>query len=625
MAAIITSHAGGVNLPRAIMAGCAAGPRFIQVHPKLLALRADDLASYVLLCERAITGHYPGGVPLSGNDLARYFEADDSPAAATRYTRVLKRLVDQGLARRHGQMGHKSRYVPCWPGTQRRAPLPVCEPYPHRSFVPVYLALFEQYVGTLHPADRGPARVERFLEAPALDPGMLHGWAAARWAAYKDLPRPDLDPEVADRLQALGLLDGTAVYDPADDMDALLLSLDGGAAAPGIGLTPAGRARLGTNLTAQPPSLRGKGENSSPPQPGDGLGERSVALGERFERMLEQMRLLQAQMAEVQHLLAGDSPAPIAIPSGDQEPDMPSQGAESVDGPGWNSVNTEHESNTEIPNTNQTPTYQHHHPHRSPTVVGGGGTPEVQSEDPTEAEELLLREGVIPINARKFAARRPEQVRAAIAYVKKARRPFKDGAAMIVWLLDQNQFAGADERPKCWYCGQPGCTRCAEEQEARLLAQWGDPASLSPGATDLTPPPPSLVGKGANGAPLLAGEAGALWAREGSAESEAVAEVEEVPSSSLLAGAAGQPPLLQALLRCASIEPDADAPVEAPSVRVRATSTFIAERLRGYPDAVAAAVAAALGHPARVEIRGPEPQPAAGRTGRGAGPHDFWR
>src|SRR4051812_25284461 len=66
--------------------GCAAAPRFIQVHPTLLELRAEDFAAYLLLCERFITGRYPEGVPLSGADLARYFEADASPAAATRYT-----------------------------------------------------------------------------------------------------------------------------------------------------------------------------------------------------------------------------------------------------------------------------------------------------------------------------------------------------------------------------------------------------------------------------------------------------------------------------------------------------------------------------------------------------------
>lgn len=476
MAMIIARRAGGVNLFREggtstepspmlstapeklalgmdqhpVTVGCAAAPRFIQVHPRLLELRPEDFAAYVLLCERGITGGYPDGVPLSGSDLARYFEADESGAAATRYTRALKRLADQDLVRRTGAPGRKQRYQPLWPRTQRRAAVPVGETYPHRFFVPIYLALFEQFVGTLHPTASGSARIERFRQTPALTPPLLWSWASARWAAYKGLSRPALDPEAVAQLTELGLLDTDSVYDPISQPE----------------------RQPDTFHEAVSPSLE-----LPRPIAGDQDGgslfvaSRTTTLA-LFEAMYEQMRQLQQQMADVQALLACESPVPINSGAADQEAFMPPQSDKKVLTSRTYSVNTE-DLNTEILNTNQTREAIHHHPSSSPNLIGGGSSsvPEAIS---TEAEELLLSQGIVPINARRFASRPVAQVRAAVEYVQKAHQPFKNPAAMIVWLLQQNQFVSADDRPKCWYCGVPGCTRCAVEEEERLATHWCD-------------------------------------------------------------------------------------------------------------------------------------------------------
>ena len=436
--------------PHPVTIGCAAAPRFIQVHPRLLELRPEDFAAYVLLCERGITGGYPDGVPLSGSDLARYFEADESGAAATRYTRALKRLVEQELARRTGAPGRKQRYQPLWPRTQRRAAVPVGGTYPHRFFIPIYLALFEQFVGTLHPAASGSARIERFRQAPALTPPLLWSWARARWAAFKGLSRPALDSEAVAQLTELGLLDADSVYDPISQPERQPGTFHE-AVSPSLEL---------------PRSIAGDQDRGSLP-----VATRTTTLA-LFEAMYEQMRQLQQQMAEVQALLACESPVTINTSASDQEAFTLPQSDKKVLALWTNSVNTE-DLNTEILNTNQTHESIYHHPSPSRNLIGGGSSsiPEAIS---TEAEELLLSQGVVPINARSFASRPVAQIRATIEYVQKADQPFKNPAAMIVWLLRQNQFALADDRPKCWYCGVPGCTRCAVEQEERLTAHWLD-------------------------------------------------------------------------------------------------------------------------------------------------------
>lgn len=463
---------------RQVTPGCAAGPRFIQVHPRLLALPAEAFASYLLLCARCITGRYPTGVPLKGSDLARYFAADDRPHVARRYTQALRRLAEERLVQCRRQGGRKTCYLACWPGTQRREPLPIVHPYPHRCFVPVYLALLEQFVGTLHPAERGAARVERYVERPVLSPAMLHGWAVARWAAYRGLPKPELGQESAAGLEALGLLDAEHIYDPADNIDDVLRAIQQGSL-PGV-LSPAGHARLKATNSSTMAGTTGAPAESSFDRPAVGdenancvplsLSTPPAAL----HHLCQEMGRLRQELQDMQERFGGCSST--RFDSSQQSAVLPFHSAQNAVRQDQNSTNTKEKSNTRSTNTQLTPTdpclcrpYQQQED-------GGTGTGSIPTEtlEVTEAEQLLCDIGVMPDNARRYGSYPTAQVRAAIAYVKQAQRPFHDPAAMVVWLLRQNRFADADDRPKCWYCGKPGCTQCAAEQEQWLRARWGN-------------------------------------------------------------------------------------------------------------------------------------------------------
>jgi hypothetical protein len=447
-----------------VSAGCAAAPRFIQLHPRLLKLHPLDLATYVLLCERAITGQYPAGVPLSGADLARFFEADDSAAAATRYNRALKRLVDTSLAIRVARAGRKACFIAQWPGTQRREPAPLSTPYPHRLFIPIYLRLYEQFVGTFHPTDTGPARIERFVETPSLDPVALHAWARARWAAWRNEPAPVIEPKVVERLRAIGLWDDAGVYDPEHARQAAVQSP---AVRKPANPQPDNSASAATNRQGDNPSVRG-------------------AAWAMLDLMAQQMRLMQQQIAAMQQILLGDISTPITAVTTDQVPNIslgrPADAGNMVS----DSTNTDSNNNTEINNTDQTQEHLHPQtPRRARHRAGGGGQQtRIRAAVETESERLLRQAGVIASNAQRFAQRRPEQVTAAINFAKDSRRRFDDPAGMIVWLLEKNEFADAHEHSgittangealeRCWYCGKPGCTTCGAEQEQRLLVRWG--------------------------------------------------------------------------------------------------------------------------------------------------------
>ena len=102
----------------------------------------------------------------------------------------------------------------------------------------------------------------------------------------------------------------------------------------------------------------------------------------------------------------------------------------------------------------------------------------------SEAEQLLRQEGVIASNARRFAERHPEQIKAVIKFAKKSHGRFEDPAGMIVWMLNKNEFANAHEQTnsqsadeavldRCWYCGKHGCTTCKTEHEQRQMIRWG--------------------------------------------------------------------------------------------------------------------------------------------------------
>ena len=264
------------------------------MHPRLLKLHPLDLATYVLLCERTITGLYPAGVPLSGADLARFFEADEATAAATRYNRALKRLAQTGLVVREARPGRKACYQPHWPGTQRRDPTPLNAPYPHRLFVPIYLRLFEQFIGTFHPTDIGPAEIERFVETPRLDPSALHAWASARWAAWRNQSTPVIEAEIVERLRAIGLWDDNGVYDPDQPTKPLATPIP--APAPSM---PAPTAPVIAQATIAP---------------SDSVSMRNAAWT-MLDLMAQQMKLMQEQIVAMQQILLGDSLTPIiAIP-----------------------------------------------------------------------------------------------------------------------------------------------------------------------------------------------------------------------------------------------------------------------------------------------------------------------
>ena len=442
-----------------VTAGCAAAPRFIQVHPRLLELRPPDLATYVLLCERTITGLYPAGVPLSGTDLASFFEADESAAAGTRYTRALKRLVEAELVVRESHHGRKTCYAPRWPGTQRRDPAPVSTPYPHRLFVPIYLRLLEEFIGTIHPSNTGPAHIVRYVEKPRLDPVALHAWATARWAAWRNLPAPSIEAEVVEQLRAVGLWDDTGVFDPEHPRKSARKT------------TPAPQSSQAT-----PPLITTEGGDSS---------SITAAAWSMLNLMAQQMRLMQEQITTMQRLLLGeasDSIIPVEI---DRVQISALESTIMALGLPANSANTDLNTNTEIKNTEKTREQYHPQtPNRRRQQDGGGDETKESLPEKTEAERLLLQEGVLASNAHRFADRHPEQVIAAINFAKSSRHRFDNPAGMIVWLLEKNEFADAHERPdtimatsdetqaRCWYCGKAGCTACNAEQEQRLRLRW---------------------------------------------------------------------------------------------------------------------------------------------------------
>lgn len=650
-----------------VSAGCAAAPRFIQLHPRLLKLHPLDLATYVLLCERTITGLYPAGVPLSGADLARFFEADESVAAGTRYNRALKRLVQAELVVREPRPGRKACYQPQWPGTQRREPTPLSAPYPHRLFVPIYLRLFEQFIGTFHPTASGPAEIERFVETPSLDPLALHAWASARWAAWRNEPVPEIEPAVVERLRTIGLWDDTGVFDPEQPQ------------------TPAAR-----NVAASTPVVSAPVDVA---RTGDASSARAAAWT-MLDLMAQQMKLMQEQIAAMQQILLGDSSTPIIAAGTDQVAVSASESLKSADTKSFDSTNTDSNNNTEITNTDQTLEYLHPQTPSRRRRSGGGGD-QKQMSMTTEAEQLLREAGVIASNARRFAERRPEQVQAAINFAQKSQRRFEDPAGMIVWLLDKNEFADAHEQPglpatndealnRCWYCGKSGCTTCKIEHEQRLMSRWGG-AEFDGGPLwkDLQ----AVAREELPGLPVDAAEAQvvrrerlilvadeepamALRAVRGRLielaarrlgvkvdivitrrpqqmsplplpvpvarvtpldapqtpylapasrkELEAPLDAGSVVSDAddaLKAAAAGLPELVRALFRGAHVEPDPAAAVDAETFYLHAGSPMAAERLRKQPALAERIVGAAVGRPVRVTIRDPDrPRLAARRS-----------
>lgn len=649
-----------------VSAGCAAAPRFIQLHPRLLKLHPLDLATYVLLCERTITGLYPAGVPLSGADLARFFEANESMAASTRYNRSLKRLAQAGLVVREPRPGRKACYQPQWPGTQRREPTPLSEPYPHRLFVPIYLRLFEQFIGTFHPTESGPAEIERFVETPSLDPVALHAWACARWAAWHNEPTPDVEPDVVTRLRVIGLWDDTGVYDPEQPQTPVTRN------------APAPTPAIAATVDVAPSS------NTQPAQ---------AAAWTMLDLMAQQMKLMQEQIVAMQQILLGDSSTPIIAATADQPIISASQSLKPASTTILDSANTDSNSNTEI-NTEQTQDYLHPQtPNRRRRSGGGGDQHRMSTTRTTEAEQLLREAGVIASNARRFAERRPEQVQAAINFAKKSNRRFDDPAGMIVWLLDKNEFSDAHEQPdlsatndealnRCWYCGKSGCTTCKVEHEQRLMARWGGAEfdggplwhDLQAVAREALPGLPVDAAEAqvvrherlilvADEEPAMALRAARSRLIELAARSLGVkvdivitrrpqevsplplpiyvahgtpadasqtqhpaltsAKEPDVPldaavvadaDDALQVAAAGLPELVRALFRGARMEPDAAPPRDTETFYLYAGSLMAAERLQKQPGLAERIVGAAIGRPVRVTIRAPDRPRLAARA-----------